>query len=47
MNLPSGSPSALPNMQTGVRLLPTLLTLSSWAGGAAVVALSATVIISA
>ncbi|MBS2993057.1 hypothetical protein G9444_6788 (plasmid) [Rhodococcus erythropolis] len=47
MNLPNGSPSALPNMQTGVRLLPTLLTLSSWAGGAAVVALSATVIISA
>jgi len=47
MNLPNGSPSALPNMQSGVRLLPTLLTLSSWAGGAAVVALSATVIINA
>lgn len=47
MNLPNGSPSALPNMQTGVRLLPTLLTLSSWAGGTAVVVLSATVIISA
>lgn len=47
MNLPNGSPSALPNMQTGVPLLPTLLNLSSWAGGAVIVALSATVIISA
>ena len=46
MILPNGSPSALPNMQTGVPLLPTLLPLSSWAGGAVIVVLAAKVLFS-